>query len=88
MFSTSRPFGARHLSALGRASRPTTDARTPRARLCTLLSEGFRCSDFAFISTWTFIWKVVAITAVSCIPLVVIKILRGRFSPPSYSKLS
>ncbi|XP_041375249.1 probable phospholipid-transporting ATPase IIB isoform X2 [Gigantopelta aegis] len=44
--------------------------------------------DASFLKTWNFVWKVLAITAVSCIPLYVLKYLRKRFSPPVYSKLT
>ncbi|CAD5119096.1 DgyrCDS7742 [Dimorphilus gyrociliatus] len=44
--------------------------------------------DSDFLKTPSFIWKVSVLTAVSCIPLYVIKFLRKRFSPPSYSKLN
>lgn len=45
-------------------------------------------TDVAFITTVTFLWKVSAITVVSCLPLYVIKYLKRKLSPPSYSKLS
>ncbi|XP_048219487.1 probable phospholipid-transporting ATPase IIB isoform X5 [Perognathus longimembris pacificus] len=44
--------------------------------------------DVAFITTMTFLWKVSAITVVSCLPLYVLKYLKRKLSPPSYSKLS
>ncbi|XP_029446696.1 probable phospholipid-transporting ATPase IIB [Rhinatrema bivittatum] len=44
--------------------------------------------DVAFIMTVTFLWKVSAITVVSCLPLYIIKYLKRKFSPPSYSKLT
>uniref|UniRef100_A0A8C2MAM8 Phospholipid-transporting ATPase n=1 Tax=Cricetulus griseus TaxID=10029 RepID=A0A8C2MAM8_CRIGR len=44
--------------------------------------------DVAFITTVTFLWKVSAITVVSCLPLYVLKYLKRKLSPPSYSKLS
>jgi phospholipid-translocating ATPase len=44
--------------------------------------------DAAFIQTTDFLWKVVLITLVSCLPLYILKILRKKFSPPSYTKLS
>eukprot|EP00094_Tigriopus_californicus_P003303 TCALIF_03178-PA protein Name:"Similar to ATP9B Probable phospholipid-transporting ATPase IIB (Bos taurus)" AED:0.14 eAED:0.14 QI:0/0.90/0.83/1/0.81/0.83/12/242/1157 len=44
--------------------------------------------DAEFIRTTDFLWKTMVITAVSCLPLYIIKILRKRFSPPSYVKLS
>ncbi|KAJ8782185.1 hypothetical protein J1605_010377 [Eschrichtius robustus] len=45
-------------------------------------------SYVAFITTVTFVWKVSAITVVSCLPLYVLKYLKRKLSPPSYSKLS
>ncbi|XP_054237995.1 probable phospholipid-transporting ATPase IIB isoform X1 [Indicator indicator] len=44
--------------------------------------------DVAFITTVTFLWKVSAITLVSCLPLYILKYLKRKFSPPSYSKLT
>ncbi|KAI9294229.1 phospholipid-translocating P-type ATPase [Neoconidiobolus thromboides FSU 785] len=44
--------------------------------------------DLNFICTFGFIWKVMAITAVSCFPLYVIKVLNRIFNPPSYTKLT
>uniref|UniRef100_A0A672TU89 Phospholipid-transporting ATPase n=1 Tax=Strigops habroptila TaxID=2489341 RepID=A0A672TU89_STRHB len=44
--------------------------------------------DVAFITTVTFLWKVSAITVVSCLPLYILKYLKRKFSPPSYSKLT
>uniref|UniRef100_A0A669DTX9 Phospholipid-transporting ATPase n=1 Tax=Oreochromis niloticus TaxID=8128 RepID=A0A669DTX9_ORENI len=44
--------------------------------------------DLSFITTWPFLWKVSTITLVSCLPLYIIKYLKRKFSPPSYSKLS
>ena len=45
-------------------------------------------ADVYFIATLSFLWKVSIITLVSCLPLYVLKYLRRRFSPPSYSKLT
>lgn len=50
-----------------------------------LLREYF---DPTFLSTMDFVWKVVMITLLSCLPLTLLKCLRKKFSPPSYSKLS
>ncbi|XP_058818955.1 probable phospholipid-transporting ATPase IIA isoform X1 [Topomyia yanbarensis] len=50
-----------------------------------LLHEYF---DWEFIWSWEFLWKVLVITLVSCLPLYILKFLRKKFSPPSYSKLS
>ncbi|XP_044263269.1 probable phospholipid-transporting ATPase IIB isoform X1 [Tribolium madens] len=44
--------------------------------------------DSEFIRTKDFIWKVLVITLISCLPLYILKFLRKKFSPPSYSKLS
>lgn len=44
--------------------------------------------DAEFIKTTDFLWKVLVITLVSCMPLYILKFLRKKFSPPSYTKLS
>ena len=44
--------------------------------------------DERFITSGDFYWKVTVITLVSCVPLYFIKLLRRKFAPPSYSKLS
>lgn len=44
--------------------------------------------DASFLKTGSFIWKVVVITSVSCIPLYILKYLRKKFSPTVYSKLT
>ncbi|XP_075225291.1 putative phospholipid-transporting ATPase IIB isoform X2 [Lycorma delicatula] len=44
--------------------------------------------DATFIKTTDFLWKTTVITLVSCLPLYILKFLRKKFSPPSYSKLS
>ncbi|XP_043203202.1 probable phospholipid-transporting ATPase IIB isoform X3 [Amphibalanus amphitrite] len=44
--------------------------------------------DREFIQSLDFLWKVLAITLVSCLPLYVLKFLTRRFSPPSYTKLT
>lgn len=51
-------------------------------------SPVFLPTDLAFITTMTFLWKVSAITVVSCLPLYVLKYLKRKLSPPSYSKLT
>ncbi|KAI5608017.1 putative phospholipid-transporting ATPase IIB isoform X2, partial [Silurus asotus] len=57
---------------------------------CYLASLAFlnEYFDLTFIMTETFLWKVCVITLVSCLPLYIIKYLKRKFSPPSYSKLS
>jgi len=44
--------------------------------------------DPEFIKSTAFIWKTLAITMFSCLPLYIIKFLRKRLSPESYQKLS
>uniref|UniRef100_A0A4W4EH90 Phospholipid-transporting ATPase n=1 Tax=Electrophorus electricus TaxID=8005 RepID=A0A4W4EH90_ELEEL len=57
---------------------------------CYLASLAFlnEYFDLSFIATGAFLWKVCVITLVSCLPLYIIKYLKRKFSPPSYSKLS
>ncbi|KAL3319475.1 hypothetical protein Ciccas_001840 [Cichlidogyrus casuarinus] len=43
--------------------------------------------DPSFLQTGTFMWKTAAITAVSCIPLIVLKIVRLWLTPSVYSRL-
>uniref|UniRef100_A0A3Q2E0S7 Phospholipid-transporting ATPase n=1 Tax=Cyprinodon variegatus TaxID=28743 RepID=A0A3Q2E0S7_CYPVA len=54
----------------------------------TLTCVSSTLTDVHFITTVSFLWKVTAITLVSCLPLYILKYLRRRFSPPSYSKLT
>ncbi|KAK6616842.1 ATP synthase subunit 9 [Polyplax serrata] len=44
--------------------------------------------DAEFIQTLGFFWKVIVITAVSCLPLYILKYLKKKLAPSSYSKLS
>lgn len=44
--------------------------------------------DSEFTKSWNFWWKVSVITLVSCLPLYILKFLRTKFSPPSYTKLT
>lgn len=44
--------------------------------------------DRQFVLSWVFISKTTAITAVSCLPLYIVKALRRKFSPPSYAKVN
>ncbi|TPX64826.1 hypothetical protein SpCBS45565_g05617 [Spizellomyces sp. 'palustris'] len=44
--------------------------------------------DLTFILTTTFIWKTAVITAVSSFPLYILKFLKWRWNPPSYTKLA
>lgn len=41
-----------------------------------------------FIFSWDFVWKTLVLTLVSCLPIYIMKFLRRRFSPPTYSKLT
>lgn len=58
------------------------------ASLPPLTFAPFSLTDVAFITTMTFLWKVSAITVVSCLPLYILKYLKRKLSPPSYSKLT
>ncbi|CAI9715878.1 probable phospholipid-transporting ATPase IIB isoform X2 [Octopus vulgaris] len=44
--------------------------------------------DESFLRTGSFMWKVVVITSISCIPLYILKYIRKKFSPTVYSKLT
>lgn len=44
--------------------------------------------DEQFITSVPFYWKTLVITLVSCLPLYVLKMLRKKFAPPNYSKLT
>merc|ERR1711981_876571 len=44
--------------------------------------------DILFMSNWSFVWRVVAITAVSCVPLYILKIIRKKVAPSAYQKLT
>ncbi|XP_071957427.1 probable phospholipid-transporting ATPase IIB isoform X2 [Antedon mediterranea] len=59
--------------------------------LCVYVASLFIFDEYfdrEFITTWPFWWKVTVITLFSCVPLYILKYLRKKFSPPSYSKLS
>ncbi|RKP33866.1 hypothetical protein BJ085DRAFT_34591 [Dimargaris cristalligena] len=58
--------------------------------LIYILSIYFLKSDFdpAFMLTWAFIWKLGVIILVSSFSLYVVKLIRRRYAPPSYSKLT
>ncbi|CAG8474895.1 4120_t:CDS:10 [Ambispora gerdemannii] len=43
--------------------------------------------DMSFILTPTFVWKVALITAVSSMPLYLVKYIKRRYAPPIYTKL-
>lgn len=60
---------------------PRGPAAAPHAR------PRFLPADVAFITTAAFVWKVSAVTVLSCLPLYVVKYLKRKLSPPSYSKL-
>uniref|UniRef100_A0A7E4VPP5 Phospholipid-transporting ATPase n=1 Tax=Panagrellus redivivus TaxID=6233 RepID=A0A7E4VPP5_PANRE len=44
--------------------------------------------DRQFVMSWTFLTKTTVITVISCLPLYLFKLLRRRFSPPSYAKVN
>ncbi|CAH8579260.1 unnamed protein product [Dicrocoelium dendriticum] len=43
--------------------------------------------DPNFLGTFGFIWKVLAITGISCIPIIILKLIHYKFRPSIYSKL-
>ena len=56
--------------------------------LFSVLLMSFQNLDSQFIRTTDFLWKVLVITAISCIPLYIVKCIHKKLSPPSYSKLT
>ncbi|CDW58161.1 phospholipid transporting ATPase [Trichuris trichiura] len=44
--------------------------------------------DIKYVRTWSFIWKTLVLTTISCLPLVLLKLVRLMFAPPNYAKLS
>lgn len=44
--------------------------------------------DFAFITTGDFLWRVIVVTLVACLPLYIVRLIKRKLDPPSYSKLS
>ncbi|KAI8324412.1 phospholipid-translocating P-type ATPase [Martensiomyces pterosporus] len=44
--------------------------------------------DISFILSGAFVWKTVVITAVSSVPLYIIKVVKRIYAPPSYTKLT
>lgn len=44
--------------------------------------------DITFITTWAFIWKVLVITLLSCLPVYLTKFIKRKLDPPAYSKLT
>lgn len=64
------------------------DHTRPRRALARSPLSPRSLADVYFIASLSFLWKVSVITLVSCLPLYILKYLRRRFSPPSYSKLT
>ncbi|CAF4796391.1 unnamed protein product [Rotaria sp. Silwood1] len=44
--------------------------------------------DGAFLESWPFIWRVVVITLISCLPLYILKFIQIKFKPPIHEKLT
>jgi len=44
--------------------------------------------DLSFILSWTFVWKVIVITTITCLPIYLSKFIKRKFFPPAYTKLS
>lgn len=45
-------------------------------------------TDITFIASWGFIWRVVLVTMVSCLPIYLFRFIKRKLDPPSYTKLS
>jgi phospholipid-translocating ATPase len=43
--------------------------------------------DITFILSWTFLWKVVVVTAIACLPLYSVHLLKRKLDPPAHIKL-
>ncbi len=43
--------------------------------------------DPAFIGSWDFIWRVLVVTLISCLPLYILKFIQIQFKPPIQQKL-
>ncbi|CAG0893255.1 unnamed protein product [Darwinula stevensoni] len=44
--------------------------------------------DPNFLWSVEFLWKTIVLTVVSCVPLAMVKFIKGKISPPTYTKLS
>lgn len=44
--------------------------------------------DIAFIATWEYVWRVVAVTVTSSFPLYVFEFVHRKWNPPAYDKLA
>eukprot|EP01116_Phalansterium_solitarium_P016867 TRINITY_DN400_c3_g1_i1.p1 TRINITY_DN400_c3_g1~~TRINITY_DN400_c3_g1_i1.p1 ORF type:complete len:1058 (+),score=360.52 TRINITY_DN400_c3_g1_i1:1014-4187(+) len=44
--------------------------------------------DLSFIFSLAFVWRVALVTVVACLPLYLVRAIRRRIDPPSYTKLS
>ena len=60
---------------------------SPLESIIHLVTDVF-ITDAEFLKSRDFVWKVLVVTSVSCIPLFILKYIRRRFAPPSYSKLT
>lgn len=78
------PLGTRYTWRTGKTARPPKDLRPPGR---PDVWPCFPPTDVAFITSAAFAWKVSAVTLLSCLPLYVVKYLKRKLSPPSYSKL-
>ena len=43
--------------------------------------------DTIFLTSWDFIWRVILITIISCLPLYILKFVQIQFNPPIQQKL-
>jgi phospholipid-translocating ATPase len=44
-------------------------------------------TDISFITSWGFVWRVFVITAISCLPVYLGKLIKRKLDPPAYAKL-
>ncbi|KTG02591.1 hypothetical protein cypCar_00021893, partial [Cyprinus carpio] len=79
-------FGARVCAVEIRCGQSLRSRDSFRARVCTV--EIRLEPESAPVEVSLEPESVTAITLVSCLPLYILKYLRRRFSPPSYSKLT
>ncbi len=54
----------------------------------TIVSYLLLFTDFQFMGSLAFYWKVATITSIACVPLFIGKYLRKKFAPPAVAKLS
>ncbi|GAM20866.1 hypothetical protein SAMD00019534_040410, partial [Acytostelium subglobosum LB1] len=56
--------------------------------ISTMMIPQVTAFELSFILSFGFCWRVAVITAVSCLPLYVIRLINQKIDPPSYTKLA